>query len=129
MMVLRAPERLVNGFDVDGVLFLGRESPAFVPASHADVVVTGRSYEEEAETLEYLRNAGIECEVYFNPRPIVEKTRESSGQHKADTLERLRESGVAVDMFFEDDPVQAAVIAERCPWVNLVLLQHDLTVK
>ena len=113
----------ITGFDCDGVITIG------VYPGPNDVIITGRSYEEKAETDLLLENRGIENAIYFNPLRFNEKTRASSGQHKARTLLKLRQEGIIVENFFEDDPIQKSEIEKACDWVNVVHLDHNLTEK
>lgn len=115
----------MNSFDIDGVIFMGVGRTGVFPGPH-DVIITGRSVEEKAETIAMLRERGITNHVYFNPIPFDKKTRESSGQHKAYVINML---GGLIDIHFEDDPIQADVIRQSCPNVNLVLLEHSLVDK
>lgn len=87
----------VNSFDCDGVITIG-----IYPGPN-DVIITGRSFEEKAETLAYLKSKGINNRVFFNPLRFDEKTRLSSGTHKANTMIDLFKSGVIIDNHFEDD--------------------------
>lgn len=118
----------MNGFDIDGVIFFGDRRPGVRPGID-DVIITGRSYEEADETFEFLRRYGISNRVFMNSLKIIDKTRATSGEHKARILNMLRENGEVVDLFFEDDPIQVEVIRRDAPWVNIVMLMHDLTKK
>jgi hypothetical protein len=113
----------INGFDCDGVITVG------VYPGPNDVIITGRSYEEQPETQKLLDQKGIKNRVYFNPLKFDEKTRASSGQHKAKTLIRLRQEGIVVENFFEDDPIQKSEIEKASSWVNVIHLDHSLTEK
>ncbi len=116
----------MKAFDCDGVITVGiRPGPN-------DVIVTGRSFQEKPETLQYLQDLDIHNHVYFNPLEFEEKTRESSGEHKAKVLNWLRATQPEEDpvtIFFEDDPIQWAIIERECPWLDVVHIVHDLTEK
>ena len=99
----------VNGFDIDGVIHLGDGVCGIRPGPQ-DVIITGRSQQEEAETLAFLRRNGINNTVFFNQVPSERKTRVSSGQHKAKTIVDLSKLGIQVDYFYEDDEIQAQEI-------------------
>jgi len=118
----------VNGFDIDGVIHLGNGVCGVRPGPN-DVIITGRSYEEEPETKAFLIRNGIQNKVYFNPLPFLEKSRETSGIHKAKTLKRLKhEEGLEVQYFFEDDEVQKSEIEKG--WNGKVIhVSHDFTEK
>jgi len=118
----------MNGFDIDGVIYFGNTRPGIRPGSD-DVIISGRSYQEADETFAFLRTFGIQNRVFLNPINFLDKTREKSGLHKAKTLNTLKDQGEIVDLFFEDDPIQAEIIRRDAPWVNLVMVVHDLTVK
>ena len=118
----------VNGFDIDGVIHLGNGVCGVRPGPN-DVIITGRSHEEEPETSAFLLKHGITNKVYFNPLPFKVKTRETSGIHKARTLRWLKEvKTVDVQFFFEDDEVQKAEIEKK--WSGKVIhVSHDFTEK
>lgn len=99
----------VNGFDIDGVIHLGNSICGIRPGPE-DVIITGRSQQEEAETLAFLRRNGINNVVFFNQVPYERKTRASSGQHKAKTIVELAKLGIQVGFFYEDDEIQAQEI-------------------
>ena len=118
----------VNGFDIDGVIHLGNGVCGVRPGPN-DVIITGRSHEEEPETKAFLHRHGIKNEVYFNPLPFKVKSRKSSGIHKARTLQWLKEvKTIDVQFFFEDDEVQKAEIEKS--WDGKVIhVSHDFTEK
>jgi hypothetical protein len=119
---------MINSFDIDGVIYMGEYGGVYPGPS--DIIITGRSFEEELATLQMLKKKGINNEVFFNPIPFDQKSRESSGKHKANILNDLRLfKGIKIGIHFEDDPIQAAVIREDAPHVQVVLLQHDLVEK
>lgn len=119
---------MINSFDIDGVIYMGEYGGVYPGPS--DIIITGRSFEEETATLQMLKKKGINNEVFFNPLPFDQKSRESSGEHKANILNDLRLfKGIKIGIHFEDDPIQAAVIRENAPHVQIVLLQHDLVEK
>ena len=55
----------INGFDIDGVIHLGNGVCGVRPGPN-DVIITGRSYEEEPETKAFLHKHGIKNHVYKN---------------------------------------------------------------
>jgi len=116
----------INGFDCDGVISI--PGGGVYPGPN-DIIITGRSIEEKSETEQYLKNRGIENRVYFNPLKFKDKTRESSGGHKANVIITLKMYDIKVVNFFEDDEIQAAVIRDQCPWVNVIILLHNLIEK
>lgn len=116
---------MINSFDLDGVIFLQKGLMGVRPFPN-DVIITGRSYEEMDETCAMLDSHGISNQIFFNRLPFNKKTRESSGYHKASVLGQL---GFGVKIHFEDDPVQAKIIRYHCPWVTVILLDHDFTEK
>jgi hypothetical protein len=109
----------ISSFDIDGVLYLGKEYSAIKP-NPDDIIITGRSIEESKKTLDFLHSRGIYNQVYFNPVPCSEKTREKSGKWKADCLRMLINSGLDIALHFEDDPIQWAILEECVPEVSLV---------
>jgi hypothetical protein len=113
----------INGFDNDGVISIG-----IFPGPN-DVIITGRSYEEEKETIEFMHNRNIFNKIYFNPVKFNEKTRKSSGEHKVNTINELKKEGIKINIFFEDDPIQKEVIEYWCPWIKVVHIVHNLTEK
>ena len=56
----------INAFDIDGVIHLGQGACGIRPGP-SDIIITGRSWEEEPETLAFLRRNGIFNLVFFNP--------------------------------------------------------------
>lgn len=119
----------VNGFDIDGVIYLGANMPGMRPGPK-DVIITGRSWEQAPETMGFLRSIGItDNAVYFNPRPANNRSRETSGEWKAEMLTDLMSHGTEVMVFFEDDPIQAKVIREQCKWLTVIDVVNDLTEK
>lgn len=116
-----------NSFDIDGVIFMGEYGGVYPGPS--DIIITGRSYEEETATLQMLKKKGITNTVFFNKLPFDQKSRESSGEHKAKVLNFIKDQGGTIELHFEDDPIQAEVIRRLAPHVQVVLLQHDLVEK
>ena len=117
-------------FDIDGVINMG-DYPGIYPGVN-DIIITGRSFEEEKYTLEYLYDKGIFNVVYFNSLKFDEKTRESSGHHKADTINRLNSENIdfiKIVNHYEDDPIQADIINKKCPDIKVILVCHDLVEK
>lgn len=119
--------KLINSFDIDGVIYMGKYGGVYPGPD--DIIITGRSKEEEQETLDMLKHKGISNKVHFNPLPFDQKSRESSGKHKGRTLFYLEEIGYRFGCHFEDDPIQAEEIKKIMPHINVVLLQHDLVEK
>lgn len=89
----------MNGYDIDGVITAG-----LIPGPQ-DIIVTGRSYEESAETIQMLRRRGIFNAVYFNPVSFHDKGLANSGRWKAKVICLFD-----LDKFYEDDPYQINVI-------------------
>ena len=109
----------INSYDIDGVITVG------ITPRPEDIIITGRSYEEAKETLEYLHSRGIYNQVFFNPVRYDEKSRVSSGEHKARILKAFE--GM-VGKHFEDDIIQKQKIEEVVD-IPVVLLKHNLTNK
>lgn len=107
---------MINSFDFDGVVSLG------IFPSNDDVIITGRSFEEEEETLKFLRNRNINSVVYFNPKKFNEKTRISSGEHKANIINKLGN----IKYHFEDDPVQEEYIKNNTSCTVIRILQNEI---
>jgi hypothetical protein len=105
----------VNSYDIDGVIYLGKDLDGIRPGPY-DVIITGRSFEEEKETIDMLRAKGIHNPVFFNPLKFDHKTRESSGIHKATIIRSIVNHGI----HFEDDFVQIDVIRKILPDVRVV---------
>lgn len=126
-LTMRNEPGLINSFDIDGVIYMGKYGGVF-PGPH-DIIITGRSKEEEPETSAMLLSKGISNKVYMNPTAFDNKSREDSGRHKGRTLFYLEEIGMRFGIHFEDDPVQAEIIRKMMPHINVVLLQHELVEK
>ena len=124
---MRNAPGMINSFDIDGVIYMGKYGGVF-PGPH-DIIITGRSKEEEPETSAMLLSKGISNKVYMNPTAFDNKSREDSGRHKGRTLFYLEEIGMRFGIHFEDDPVQAEIIRKMMPHINVVLLQHELVEK
>lgn len=118
---------ICNGFDIDGVIHLG-DGVCGIRPGPGDVIITGRSFEEEDETLAFLRRNGINNPVFFNQCHYEDKTRAGSGFHKAETIKMLHRTGLSIQYFFEDDEVQKAEIektVEECtPWGIITKVIH-----
>lgn len=99
----------MNGYDLDGVITAGKK-----PKKAEDVIITGRSYEEAAETYSYLFRSGIFNPVYFNPVAFDDKTIENSAKWKAEISKRL-----LISIFFEDDERQAKIMREALKDVKI----------
>jgi len=115
----------ISTFDIDGVIWLPPPLRGIMPEEN-DIIITGRSHEESEETYEYLNSRGIFNEVYFNPLTFNEKSRQSSGVHKSRVLKTLLSSGFDIGCHFEDDPVQAQIIREMVPEINVIEIRHNL---
>jgi ribulose bisphosphate carboxylase small subunit len=115
----------INTFDIDGVIWLPEPYVGLRPELN-DIIITGRSIEEEKETYEYLESRGIYNEIYFNPLPFDKKTRKTSGEHKATVLRALLQEGYKVGIHWEDDPVQAEIIRNLVQDVTVVEIRHNL---
>ena len=109
-------ESKINSFDFDGVISLG------IYPSENDVIITGRSFEEEEETERFLLNRGIKCLVFYNPLPFHLKTRISSAQHKVNVINRLGN----IKYHFEDDPLQEAHIKKHTSCTVIKITQHEV---
>ncbi len=109
----------INTFDFDGVITLG------IYPGPKDVIITGRSFEERDDTIEFLRSRNIFNVVLFNRAEFNQKSRESSGLHKANRINELWESGVQVVNHFDDDEVQIAVIKQNLKYpTNIIHINH-----
>jgi hypothetical protein len=111
-------------FDIDGVIFMTKDIQGIRPYPE-DIIITGRSYEEEQETLEMLSHKGITNKVYFNTIPYDEKTRESSGIHKGKTLQMLLAEGKNIVCIYEDDEIQIEQIKKYVD-IPIVHIKHNL---
>lgn len=118
---------MINSFDIDGVIFMDKYDGVY--PGKDDIIITGRSTEEQPETEAMLKSKGITNKVYYQQTPFDQKTRESSGHHKGHTLLYLEQMGMRFGIHYEDDPVQAEIIRKIMPHINVVLLQHELVEK
>lgn len=110
----------MNSFDIDGVIYMGNMYNGLRPGPQ-DIIITGRSFEEAPETLYYLKNRGIDNQVFFSPVKYSQKTRELSGKHKANIINVMKPQ-----IHFEDDEIQIEVIQRLCPEVQIVQIVHNL---
>ncbi len=114
---------LINTYDIDGVIYLGPDFVGLTPRPD-DIIITGRSYEEEPETKTMFYNRGIKNQVFFAPWPFLEKTRVKSGHHKGHVIHTLKLAGYQIGIHFEDDPIQAEIISTYHK--NVVLINQTL---
>ena len=119
---------MINSFDFDGVIYMGKGRTGVRPGPD-DVIITGRSFEESPFVMSWLKDKGIDNQVFFNPLAEKDKTRKSSGEHKARMLNGLRENGIQFHLHFEDDPIQKEEIEKSCPWITVIHLVHEVTEK
>lgn len=110
---------LINSFDIDGVIFMENGLGGVYPGPN-DVIITGRSIDEEKETFAMLAKKGIHNRVFFNPIPFDKKTRKSSAEHKAKTILFLENAGYTIGIHFEDDPFQIQIIESVDPEIRVV---------
>lgn len=105
----------INTFDIDGVIYFGEDFTGVRPGTK-DVIITGRSFTQEAETEAMLHSRGIYNTVMYNTllRDDPEYCREESGRHKARCIDFLKES-FDVGLHFEDDPIQINEILKVHP--------------
>jgi hypothetical protein len=119
---------MINTYDIDGVIFINNEFEGLTPTSK-DIIITGRSFEEEKQTRRILSERGISNTVYFNKLKFDQKSRVTSGIHKGEVLNMLKEQGIDVGIHFEDDEIQIEEIKKIAPWVNVIHIKHELTEK
>lgn len=118
---------MINTFDIDGVINFG-EYDGIYPGKD-DIIITGRSFEEEPETYAMLKRKGISNKVFFNPLRFHEKTRLTSGQFKGMIITRLINSGTVHGIHFEDDEIQIQEIRKIVPGVRIVHVVSNLVEK
>tara|TARA_R110000782_G_scaffold21801_4_gene58269 strand:- start:104 stop:490 length:387 start_codon:yes stop_codon:yes gene_type:complete len=118
---------LINTFDIDGVIFMGKYDGLY--PSKNDIIITGRSFEERAETEAMLASKGINNKVFYSPIPFHLKTREASGLHKAKTMRLIENLGQDIGVHFEDDPIQINEISILMPHIMIVHVHHNLVNK
>lgn len=121
-------KKTIRTFDIDGVIFINPEIGGLRPDPD-DIIITGRSFEEKKETEYMLFRRGIFNTVMYNDLPFDQKTRENAGLHKSNCIKKLFDNGYKVLAHFEDDEIQAAIIKEQCPDINLIMIVHNLTEK
>jgi|TARA_R110000782_G_scaffold175904_1_gene267020 hypothetical protein len=118
-------KQLINTFDIDGVIYFGDDVTGVRPGRD-DIIITGRSYEQELETIEMLKSRDINNHVMFNPlkRTDSEYSRTASGIHKAYCIAKLMES-YRIGLHFEDDPIQIEEIKKVHPKLNVIHLVRE----
>ena len=109
---------MINSFDIDGVLY--NDGLSGIYPGPADIIITGRSYQERIETMEFLHSKGIYNTVYFHMVTFENKTREKSGHHKAEVLKERMD----VLYHYEDDIVQADIIEKECPHIRVIRIDN-----
>ena len=117
----------INSYDIDGVIYLGSKLTGLTPRKE-DIIITGRSFQETPETLFMLQLRDIHNQVFFNPKPFNEKTRETSGWHKANIINSMNSNYYTIDIHYEDDEIQADIIAKNTK-TNVIFVKHDLVNK
>lgn len=118
---------MINTFDIDGVINFG-EYDGIYPGKD-DIIITGRSFEEEPETYAMLKRKGIDNKVFFNPLKFEEKTRFTSGQFKGMIIKSLIDAGHKHGIHFEDDEIQIKEIQKIVPDVRIVHVVSNLVEK
>lgn len=118
----------INSYDIDGVIYMGEDLLGLHPQPN-DVIITGRTRPQQVKTQGMLNDRGILSFLFINPIDIDNSPREVSGRHKAAVLTMLDENGRVVMNHFEDDHLQADIIREFCPWVNVVIIDNGGLVK
>lgn len=113
----------MNGYDIDGVITIG-----LLPQKN-DIIISGRSTDELPETKKLMEMLHLDNELFLNPIPFEQKTREKSGYFKVGMLTVFKNRNIHIDKYFEDDPVQADIIEKHCDWVSVVRIIHNLTEK
>src|SRR4051812_26435160 len=97
----------MTGYDIDGVLTGGGKPEGRY------VVISGRTLDEWDRTI---RELGIAAPIYLRPFGKF-GDQQAAGHWKATVIAML-----GVTIFHEDDPLQAAIIRQRCPWCNVRLV-------
>ena len=118
-------KQLINTFDIDGVIYFGEDVTGVRPGRD-DVIITGRSYQQELETIGMLKSREIHNHVMFNPlkRTDDSYSRQASGIHKAKCITKLMES-YKIGLHFEDDPIQIYEIKKVHPELNVIHLVRE----
>ena len=118
----------MNVFDFDGVVSTGNYSP-----QSNDVIVTGRCFDECEVVYSYLQENNLSgVAVFFNPISISFRgdhtigARTISGLHKTDVIDKLRKNGCFIDKIYEDDPLQAKLILNSFPNLELILVEKSV---
>ena len=120
----------IYAYDFDGVVSIG-----VTPRNEGDVIITGRCEEEAEYVYSVLEERGIKNKVYFNPMTLEDrgnhtlKSRRYSGKHKAKTIQKLSAKAIHVTRFFEDDRVQAKIVSEKWPKIQMVIVDSKLVEK
>ena len=127
-LIRSIPACKLNTYDFDGVIYLN-ENVEGVNPGHNDLVITGRSFEEAERVEGRLRARNLHNTVFFNPRPKLGRSRETSGEHKAAILRELLNNGFVIGAHFEDDEIQIEIIRRLVPEVPTVHFVHELTPK
>ena len=120
---------MINTYDLDGVISLEDAGIPGVRPDPDDIIITGRSFEEAGETMDYLRSRDISNIVIFSDAKYEEKSREYSGIRKGLVISTLMNNGLEHGVHFEDDEIQIEQILKICPDCRIVHLNHDLTDK
>jgi hypothetical protein len=96
------------GFDFNGVVDTGK----YLPTIEDVIITSNHNFDSRRATLEWLRDHGVLCAVYFNP---YSHDQVSGGNWKAEIITKLR-----IETFYEDDPIQFDIIKSSCPNITLI---------
>lgn len=115
-------KKQIKTYDIDGVINLDSMGVGIRPSSPDDIIITGRSFEESKETMDFLESNGIFNKVFFNTVKFDDKTRESSGQHKGRIIsELLKEFDILCH--YEDDEIQMKEI-QKMTNIKVIHVNH-----
>lgn len=119
----------IISYDIDGVIYFGAgQPPGLTPPKNA-VIITGRSIDEQQETINMLHSRQIYNTLYMNPIKWENKTRESSGLFKSKILNNLKSTGNNILYHIDDDLIQIEIIKRECPWLLVIQLDTPFVEK
>jgi len=113
----------IKTYDFDGVVSLDEHGLGIRPGSKNDVIITGRSVDEQESTYRFLKEHNIDNMVFHNPLPFDDKTREDGGWHKVKVIKFLQECGFNILIHYDDDPIQAKIVSENTT-VKVIHVNH-----
>ena len=103
----------LTAYDFDGVLTAG------FPLNETPLIITGRSFRRFEETLQDLKDLGIDdAQLYMCPVPLEQEGIHASAAWKSQLI-----NSMSLERFYEDDVRIATLLQRACPCCRIVLFR------